>query len=63
MSKGTQTFRKADVTRALKAGLAAGVDVVRVEITRDGKITMIVRPPNSTTPDDSGRGNEWDNVQ
>ena len=61
MSKIRTTFRQSDITRALKAGLAAGVDIVRVEITPDGKISMIVKRPNGTTVEES-RGDEWGNI-
>jgi len=38
-------FRQEDVTRALRATTAAGVEVQRVEIARDGRITLILRRP------------------
>jgi hypothetical protein len=50
MSRGAQTFRQGDVTKALKAAAAAGIDVGRVEIDRDGKIIVIVAEP-AKTPD------------
>jgi hypothetical protein len=34
-------FRQADVTRAVKGAVAAGVPVGRVEIDRNGKIVIV----------------------
>jgi hypothetical protein len=42
MSRGARTFRQADVTRAVRAVRAAGEQVARVEVDRDGKIVVIV---------------------
>ncbi len=39
------TFRQQDVTRALRAAGAAGCPVQRVEIDRDGKITLVMIEP------------------
>lgn len=41
MSKGPQTFRQTDVTRALRAVAAAGIQVQRVEIDKEGKIVVV----------------------
>jgi hypothetical protein len=42
MSRGSHTFKQADVTRAIKAVVAAGVPVVRVRInTRTGEIEIL----------------------
>jgi hypothetical protein len=41
MSRGPHHFRQGDVTRALKGAAAAGIDVCRVEIDRDGKIIVV----------------------
>jgi hypothetical protein len=35
------TFRQTDVTRALRAARAAGFERVRIEIDREGKITIV----------------------
>jgi hypothetical protein len=40
MSRGAQTFRQGDVTKALKGAVKAGLKVERVEIDRDGKIVV-----------------------
>jgi hypothetical protein len=45
MSRAAHTFKQADVTKALKAAVKAGIDVGRVEIDRDGKIIVIVAEP------------------
>jgi hypothetical protein len=61
MSRGAQTFKQIDVTKALKGAVAAGVDVKRVEIDREGKIVIVAGRPEaaaSTTSD-----NEWDYVK
>jgi hypothetical protein len=44
MSRGPQSFKQGDVTRALKGAVAAGIDVKHVEIGRDGKIILIAGP-------------------
>jgi len=41
MSRGQQTFKQSDVTKALKATVKAGFAVGRVEIDRDGKIVIV----------------------
>jgi hypothetical protein len=41
MSRGPCTFRQKDVTRAVKAMAAAGIEVQRVEIDAQGKIILV----------------------
>jgi hypothetical protein len=36
MSRGQQTFKQSDVTKALKATVKAGIAVGRVKIDKDG---------------------------
>jgi hypothetical protein len=60
MSRVPSSFRKQDVTRAIKAVAAAGVGIARIEIDKDGKITII-----TAVAEQRGQGreaNEWDNV-
>jgi hypothetical protein len=45
MPRGQCTFRQSDVTKAVKAVIAAGVPVARVEIDRDGKIVLVMTEP------------------
>jgi hypothetical protein len=55
MGRGSCTFRQKDVARLLKAARAAGEDVARVEIDKDGRISLIMGKPTETTP-----VNPWD---
>jgi hypothetical protein len=56
MARVPSTFRQSDVTRAVKAVRGAGVEIARVEITRDGRIILITTPETAQTKD----ANEWD---
>jgi hypothetical protein len=57
MSRAPSTFKQTDVTRAVKAMVAAGVDItrVRVEITKAG--SMIVTAAGKP---EAQAGNPWD---
>ena len=55
MSRGACTFKQRDVEAAVKAVRAAGCEVERVEVGKDGKIIIIT---NGKTHE-PGR-NEWD---
>jgi hypothetical protein len=61
MARGRLPFRQQDMTRALKATVAAGIRVVRVEIDKDGKIVIVTGKP-AETDSEIGGGGEWDNV-
>jgi hypothetical protein len=52
------------VTRAVKAAVAAGVEIAQVEIGKDGKIIIVTGKPKSCTEisDAAKSGNEWDSV-
>ena len=52
MTRRPCTFRKADVTRAAKAVQAAGLEVVLVEVRRDGLIRVVPRNPVQLNPRD-----------
>jgi hypothetical protein len=60
MSRGAQSFRQGDVTKALRAAEKAGFKVQRAEVRRDGSILLDFERP-ATTPRDPNV-NEWDEV-
>lgn len=43
MAAPRTTFKQADLTRAAKGAVAAGMDVDRIEIDPEGKISVIMR--------------------
>ena len=53
MARGSCTFRQQDVTRLLKAAVAAGMEIARVEIDKDGKIIVVTGKPEAA-PNDKG---------
>jgi len=60
MSKARQTFRRNDLTRAIKAAHAAGVEVMRAEIdSATGRIVLVLGKSDAST----GNPNEWDGAE
>lgn len=55
MARAPSTFRQQDVTRAVKAVTAAGVDIARVEIARDGRIVIVTAEAQSAVQDNLDR--------
>jgi hypothetical protein len=57
-------FRQTEVTRAVKALRRAGVDVARVDIMSDGRISIVPVGNSEGLPSAEAMpgGNEWDNV-
>jgi molybdopterin biosynthesis enzyme len=55
MSRGPCTFKQSDMVRAIKAAVAAGVEIARVEVDKEGKIVIIAGKPESKSA-----GNELD---
>jgi hypothetical protein len=62
MARGPCTFKQQDVTRALRAIAAAGVDVQRVEIDRNGKIIVVTGKPQELCAE-MPEANEWDSLE
>ncbi len=63
MARGACTFKQQDVTRALRAAVAAGIEVQRYEIDKDGKIVVVTGKPHKSADDGNGNsGNPWDEV-
>ena len=61
MSRGNQTFRQGDITKALKGAQNAGIEVQRVEIEKGGKIVVFAGKPDQRREGRSA--NEWDDVR
>jgi hypothetical protein len=60
MARAPSTFRQLDVTRAIKAAKAAGVDIGRIEIANDGRIVIIAAGAQASGG--AEETNEWDRV-
>lgn len=60
MSRNPSTFKQADVTKAVKAVAAAGVEVARVEIDKAGKIVIVAGKSGEANGGESA--NPWDTV-
>jgi hypothetical protein len=47
--RGPLTFKQSDLTRAIKAAKAAGIEVTRIEIDPEGKIVVVILKPDDTS--------------
>ena len=56
MARVPSILRQSDITRAIRGALAAGVENVRVEIAKDGRLVIIATTAPAQTKDE----NEWD---
>jgi hypothetical protein len=61
MSRGPQTFKQSDVTKACKGTVRAGLEVQRVEIDQAGKIVVFAGKP--ADPQIRQSANEWDSIK
>ena len=48
MARVPSTFKQGDITRAVKGVVAAGVDVMRVEVDTAGRIIVVAGKPVHT---------------
>jgi hypothetical protein len=63
LSRRPSTFRQTDLTRALRGARAAGIEIARVAIDKDGSIILVVAKPTEESGDVGGEHNEWDAVK
>jgi hypothetical protein len=61
-TRGRCTFRQRDLTRALRATVAAGIELRRIEIDTGGKIILVPGKPRESPRDSGDQHNEWDTV-
>jgi hypothetical protein len=62
VARGPCTFRQLDVTRALRGAVAAGIQVQRIEIDKEGKIVVIAGKVPESARDSEDKRNEWDDA-
>jgi len=61
MSRGPSTFRQRDLTRAVKAVVAAGLRVAGVKVSVQGDIEVVTGDDGAQHPP-TQEGNEWDRI-
>ena len=55
MTRAPATFRQSDITRAIRAARKAGVENLRVEIAKDGRIVIVTGGAQPAVQDDLDR--------
>jgi 3-keto-L-gulonate-6-phosphate decarboxylase len=55
MARAPSTFRQQDVTRAIRAAIAGGVDIARIEVAKDGRIVIVTCGAQPAVQDDLDR--------
>jgi hypothetical protein len=55
MARAPSTFRQSDITKAIRAARKAGVENVRVEIAKDGRIVIVTGGAQPAVQDDLDR--------
>jgi hypothetical protein len=62
MSRGAQSFKQSDVTKAIKGAVNAGMAVNRVKIDRKTGDIILFADHSEETPS-NGTSSDWDDVQ
>ena len=62
MSRRPCIIRQTDLTRALKGARAAGIEIERFEIDKDGKIVVVAEKSPESPRDGEDERNEWDDA-
>ena len=63
MARAASAFRQGDVTKALKAAVAAGLHVVGFRINSQGEIQVEIGQSQAQNSQQKGREtNEWDSI-
>lgn len=57
--RAPSSFKQRDMTRAVRAVVAAGVEVARVEVDKDGRIVVVAKQADSNSQSDASP-NPWD---
>jgi hypothetical protein len=52
MTRAPSTFRQSDITKAIRAARKAGVENMRVEIAKDGRIVIVTGGAQPAVQDD-----------
>jgi len=47
MVRGPCKFRQSDLAKEIKAARAAGLEVARIEMDKDGRPVLVIGPPES----------------
>ena len=55
MARAPSIFRQSDITKAIRAARKAGVENVRVEIAKDGRIVIVTGRAQPAVQDDLDR--------
>jgi hypothetical protein len=63
MSRGAQSFKQGDVSKAIRAAVKAGLPVARVEVSPEGRIIVIAGKPREEEQNPTTEANEWDSVK
>jgi hypothetical protein len=59
MSRAPATFTQRDVKAAIKAAVAAGVSVARIEVDREGRIIIIAGKPSEQSLTEVNAFDAW----